>query len=187
MTLCSDFTADAFVGADAGRNDQTAAILFHIGFRTAVCRCMGNVFGRFNHIAGRINHCTFLINIAVCSDGGVAAGVDVGYMRCICYGSCICFGTGNADRYTDACNVIFSYAVADTPKSVTRPDSVTVLLPLDATILTSLAAEMLTDSSPLIWLPLTVTFELEDNWVFLPVKMLPFRPTEWVSVWVSVN
>ena len=96
--------------------------------------------------------------------------------------------------------LFFSYAVADTPKSVMRPDSVTVLLPLDATILfykndkkffevtvllpldatilTSLAAEMLTDSSPLIWLPLTVTFELEDNWVFLPVKMLPFRPTE---------
>ena len=74
--------------------------------------------------------------------------------------------------------LFFPYAVADTPKSVTRPDSVTVLLPLEATTLTSLAAEMLTDSSPLTWLPLTVTFELEDNWVFLPVKMLPLRPTE---------
>ena len=107
LTLCSDFTADAFVGADAGRNDQTAAVLFHIGFRAAVCRRMGNVFGRLNHIAGRINHGTFLINIAVGSDGGVAAGVDVGYMRCVRYGRCIRFGAGNADRYADACNVIF--------------------------------------------------------------------------------
>ena len=108
LTLRSDFTADAFVGADTGRNDQTAAVLFHIGFRAAVCRRMGNVFGRLNHIAGCINHGTFLINIAVGSDGGVAAGVDVGYMRCVRYGCCIRFGAGNADRYADACGVIFS-------------------------------------------------------------------------------
>ena len=162
MTLRSDFTADAFVGADAGRNDQTAAVLFHIGFRAAVCRCMGNVFGRLNHIAGRINHGTFLINIAVGSDGGVAASVDVGYMRCVRYGRCIRFGAGNADRYADACNVIFSVCGGRYAQI-------------------GYAAGFGYSAA------LTVTFELEDNWVFLPVKMLPLRPTEWVLVWVSVN
>ena len=49
-----------------------------------------------------------MINIAVGSDGGVAAGVDVGYMGCVRYGCCIRFGAGNADRCADACGVIFS-------------------------------------------------------------------------------
>ena len=80
---------------------------FTSDFAPLCAAAWGNVFGRLNHIAGCINHGTFLINIAVGSDGGITAGVDVGYMGRIRYGSCICFGAGNADRYAYACNVIF--------------------------------------------------------------------------------
>ena len=52
-------------------------------------------------------------------------------MRCVRYGRCIRFVLVMPTDTPTPAALFFPYAVADTPKSVTRPDSVTVLLPLE--------------------------------------------------------